>query len=88
MGLTLGSAMNQLYDIRTFISSPMHQCRHLESKNVVVLILCDKDEDLMIPGQQALRRGTKSGDKRWSPSFDIIAAVTGTVIVTVLLPAV
>lgn len=88
MGLTLGSAMNQLYDIRTFISSPMHRCRHLESKNVVVLILCDGDEDLMIPGQQALRRGTKSGDKQWSPSSDIIAAVTGTVVVTVLPPAV
>lgn len=50
MGLTLGSAMDQLYDIRTFMTSPMHQCRYLESKNVVVLILCDEDEDLTTPG--------------------------------------
>lgn len=86
MGLTLSSAMYQLYNIRRFISSPMHQCHHLESKNVVVLILCDEDEDLIIPRRQTLGRGTRSGDKRWSLSFDIIAA--GTVVVTVSLPAV
>lgn len=70
------------------MTSPMHQCRYLESKNVVVLVLCDEDEDLTTPGWQALRRGTRSGAKRWAPSYDVIAAVIGTVIIAVLLPAV